>query len=89
MNKDGKKTFNFLDLLQRYYNWLFGKCFAHPKITVAVGAASIVIGAVMLAGLPQRILPVADRNQFAVEIYLPTGTDVDITAQVADKTRAW
>ena len=84
VNKDGKKTFNFLDLLQRYYNWLFGKCFAHPKITVAVGVASIVIGAVMLAGLPQRILPVADRNQFAVEIYLPTGTDVDVTAQVAD-----
>ena len=74
----------FLDLLQKHYNWLFGKCFAHPKITVAIGAASIVVGAVMLAGLPQRILPVADRNQFAVEIYLPTGTDVDVTAQVAD-----
>ena len=82
--KEGKKAFNFLKLLQRYYDWLFGKCFAHPKITVTVGAASIVIGAVMLADLPQRILPVADRNQFAVEIYLPTGTDVDITAQVAD-----
>lgn len=82
--KEGKKAFNFLELLQRYYDWLFGKCFAHPKITVTVGAASIVIGAVMLADLPQRILPVADRNQFAVEIYLPTGTDVDITAQVAD-----
>ena len=84
VNKGGKKPFNFLDLLQKHYNWLFGKCFAHPKITVAVGVASIVIGAVMLAGLPQRILPVADRNQFAVEIYLPTGTDVDVTAQVAD-----
>ena len=82
--KEGKKAFNFLELLQRYYDWLSGKCFAHPKITVTVGAASIVIGAVMLADLPQRILPVADRNQFAVEIYLPTGTDVDITAQVAD-----
>ena len=82
--KEGKKAFNFLELLQRYYDWLFGKCFAHPKITVTVGAVSIVIGAVMLAGLPQRILPVADRNQFAVEIYLPTGTDVDVTAQVAD-----
>ena len=28
--------------------------------------------------------PVADRNQFAVEIFLPTGTDVDVTAQIAD-----
>ena len=61
-----------------------GKKFAHPKITVTVGVVSIVVGAVMLTGLPQRILPVADRNQFAVEIYLPTGTDVDITAQVAN-----
>ena len=84
VNKEGKKPFNFLDLLQKHYNWLFGKCFAHPKITVTVGAASIVVGAVMLSRLPQRILPVADRNQFAVEIYLPTGTDVDVTAQVAD-----
>lgn len=82
--KDGKKPFNFLDLLQKHYNWLFGKCFAHPKITVAVGAVSIVIGGVMLSCLPQRMLPVADRNQFAVEITLPTGTDVDVTAQVAD-----
>lgn len=82
--KDGKKPFNFLDLLQKHYNWLFGKCFAHPKITVAVGVVSIVIGGVMLSCLPQRMLPVADRNQFAVEITLPTGTDVDVTAQVAD-----
>ena len=81
---EGKKPFNFLELLQKQYDWLFDKCFAHPKITVTVGVVSIVVGAVMLTGLPQRILPVADRNQFAVEIYLPTGTDVDITAQVAD-----
>ena len=82
--EEGKKPFNFLELLQKQYDWLFDKCFAHPKITVTVGVVSIVVGAVMLTGLPQRILPVADRNQFAVEIYLPTGTDVDITAQVAD-----
>ena len=80
----GKKAFSFLDLLQKYYNRLFGCCFAHPKITVAVGLVFVIIGGVMLSRLPQRILPVADRNQFAVEIYLPTGTDVDITAQVAD-----
>ena len=23
--------------------------------------------------LPQKLMPVADRNQFAIEIYLPTG----------------
>jgi multidrug efflux pump subunit AcrB len=80
----GKKAFSFLDLLQKYYNRLFGCCFAHPKITVAVGLIFVIIGGVMLSQLPQRMLPVADRNQFAVEITLPTGTDVDVTAQVAD-----
>ena len=80
----GKKAFSFLDLLQKYYNRLFGCCFAHPKITVAVGLVFVIIGGVMLSRLPQRMLPVADRNQFAVEITLPTGTDVDVTAQVAD-----
>ena len=80
----GKKAFSFLDLLQKYYNRLFGCCFAHPKITVAVGLVFVIIGGVMLSRLPQRMLPVADRNQFAVEITLPTGTDVDVTTQVAD-----
>ena len=80
----GKKAFSFLDLLQKYYNRLFGCCFAHPKITVAVGLVFVIIGGIMLSRLPQRMLPVADRNQFAVEITLPTGTDVDVTAQVAD-----
>ena len=82
--EEGKKAFSFLDLLQKYYNRLFDCCFRHPIVTVSVGVLSVVIGGWMMGRLPQQLLPAADRNQFAVEIYLPTGTDVDITAQVAD-----
>lgn len=82
--KDGRKPFSFLDALQNGYNWLFDHCFAHPKVTVGIGLASIVIGGWMMAGVPQMMLPYADRNQFAVEITLPTGTDVKRTAAVAD-----
>ena len=81
---DGKKSFSFLDALQRYYNKLLDVCFAHPKITVALGVLSVVVGAFLLGRVPQQLLPYADRNQFAVEIYLPTGTSVQRTAQVAD-----
>ena len=34
--------------------------------------------------LPQRLMPIADRNQFAVEFYLPKGTSIEQTAIVAD-----
>lgn len=82
--RDGKKSFSFLDLLQRYYNRLFDCCFSHPKITVGIGIISVVIGILLIAKLPQQLMPYADRNQFAVEIFLPTGTDVRETAEVAD-----
>ena len=82
--KDGRKAFSFLDLMQKYYNWLLDRCFAHPKITVGLGVISVALGGWMMSRLPQQLLPAADRNQFAVEIYLPTGTDVDVTTAVAD-----
>lgn len=82
--KAEKKGFSFLDLLQNYYNKLLDACFAHPYITIGTGIASIVIGVILLGNLPQKLMPTADRNQFAVEIYLPTGTAVEKTAAVAD-----
>ena len=85
MNAGGeKKKFSFLDLVQRYYDWLIGRCFAHPYITVSVGVASIVLGSVMVSLLPQKMMPTAERNQFAVEIYLPDGTSLSHTSAVAD-----
>lgn len=84
VRKNGKKPFSFLDLLQHYYNWLLDRCFAHPKVTVGIGVMSVVVGIILMGRLPQQLMPYADRNQFAVEIFLPTGTDVKGTAEVAD-----
>lgn len=82
--KAGGKSFSFLDLLQRYYNRLLDVCMAHPIYTLGIGLLSIVAGAVWLQHLPQQLMPFADRNQFAVEIFLPNGTRVEQTAEVAD-----
>lgn len=82
--KDGKRSFSFLDLLQNGYNRLLDRCFAHPYITLCTGVVSVAVGLYMMGLLPQRLLPTAERNQFAVEIYMPTGTVVEKTAQVAD-----
>ena len=79
MQTDGK-SFSFLDMLQKYYNRLIAFCFRWPKSTVAVGLLSIVVGILLIGTLPMQMMPNADRNQFAVEIYLPTGTAIERTA---------
>ena len=79
-----KKGFSFMDVLQKYYNRVLDFCFAHPYVTIGAGVASVVVGIFLMGKLPQKLMPVADRDQFAVEIYLPTGTAVEKTAIVAD-----
>lgn len=82
--KKEKKAFSFLDILQKSYDKLITACFAHPRFVIATGAASVIAGGIMMAQLPQQMLPTAERNQFVVEIYTPTGTAVEKTALVAD-----
>lgn len=81
---DGKKKFSFLDALQEGYNRLLDICFHWPKTTVGLGVFSVVAGAYLMSNLPQKLMPTADRNQFAVEITLPTETAIDKTTRVAD-----
>ena len=81
---DGKKPFNLLDVLDKYYQKLLAQCFKHPWATIGMGVASVVIGGWIFTKLPQRMMPYADRNQFAVEIYMPNGTGIERTTIVAD-----
>jgi multidrug efflux pump len=74
----------FLEVMQHYYNILINACFRHPYLTLSVGAVSVLLGGILFAHLPQKLMPRAERNQFAVEIYMPSGTAIERTAQVAD-----
>lgn len=82
-----KKHKSFLEIIQTYYNKLIEVCFNHPFVTLGVGGLSIFLGAFMFSQLPQKLMPRAERNQFAVEIYMPTGTAIERTAMVADSLR--
>lgn len=84
MKVNGEKAFSFLNVMQKWYDKLLDLCFAWPKTTLAIGIASVIAGAVMMSRLPQKMMPTAERNQFAVEIYLPSGTDIKKTTMVAD-----
>lgn len=84
LNKDGKPKFSFLSMMQKYYDKLIDAVFAHPYLTVTLGIVSVFIGILLMGILPQKMMPKAERNQFAVEIYLPTGTSLKKTAEIAD-----
>ena len=85
--KDVKQRRTPLTYLQSGYNWLLGVCFKHPKWTVALGVAVVVGGVMLLLSVEQRLMPIAERNQFAVEIYLPEGVASEQSAAVADSLR--
>ena len=79
-----KQRKSFLDIVQKYYEKLLAGCFKRPGITLTVGFLSVIAGFFIMFRLPQRLFPTAERNQFAVEFYLPAGTALQTTAKVAD-----
>lgn len=84
LNSKGKKGFNLLDSVQRGYEGLLTFVFRYPKTTIAMGLASVMGAILMMANMNVRMLPIADRDQLAVEIYLPHGTTLGQTGAVCD-----
>lgn len=78
--KSGRRT--MLDLLQGWFDRALEAAFRHPVLPVGVGLASIVAAGVVASGIPQQMFPKVDRNQFAVEVYLPNGRSLEQTDAV-------
>lgn len=81
---EGEKKTSMLDRLQKGYDRVIEACFRHKKMTMTVGLASIVAGGLLMTLIPQRLMPRAERNQFAVDVILPSGTDLHHTSAIAD-----
>lgn len=84
----GKKKFSFFVSLQKVYNKLITVCFNYPKTTIVVSIVVTLAGTLLFVTRPFKLMPIAERNQFAVEIFLPTGTSVKRTSEVADSLEA-
>ena len=80
----GERKISMLDRLQTLYDRLIEACFRHKNTTMGIGLACIAVGGVLMLCIPQRLMPRAERNQFAVDVILPSGTDLRHTAAVAD-----
>ncbi len=72
----------FLEGLQRRYDRLVEQVFRRKALAVAVAALSFVAGLAILASVPTQPFPKIERNQFAVEVTLPSGSALEATDAV-------
>ncbi|MBR2292668.1 MAG: efflux RND transporter permease subunit [Prevotella sp.] len=70
--------------VQNTYNHVLDWTFAHPWLTIGGGIGVILLSCLILPTLKIRLFPYADRDQFAVEIFLPEGKGMAETEVIAD-----
>lgn len=80
----GKKAV-FLTWLQAKYDRLIERAFLRKKTVIAIGGSSFLLGIVLLMATPQEPFPTFERNQFAIEVYLPEGTSLARTDSVISR----
>jgi multidrug efflux pump subunit AcrB/outer membrane protein TolC len=79
-----KKRKSLLDILQKWFDASLEWAFSHSKTVIFAGVASVILAVVLFKNLDQQMFPEMERNQFACEVYLPTGSSLESTAQVVD-----
>ena len=73
--------------VQRTYNHVLDFTFRRPWLTICGGIGVILLSGVIVTTLKIRQFPYADRDQFAVEIFLPDGKGLADARVVADSVR--
>jgi len=70
--------------VQNTYNHILDWTFRHPWLTIWGGVAIVLASFLIVTQLKFRSMPYADREQFAVEIFLPEGSGLAETEIIAD-----
>ena len=73
--------------VQKTYNKVLDWTFRHPWLTISCGIVVILLSSLIAPTLKIRLFPYADRDQFAVEIFLPDGKGLAETELIADSVQ--
>ena len=84
VSTDGNKLTKWV---QSTYNKVLDWTFANPWLTIGGGIAVILLSTLIAPTLKIRLFPYADRDQFAVEIFLPDGKGLAETEVIADSVQ--
>ncbi len=68
-----------LDVLQAIYDVAVEAAFKHKFVTICLAASAIIATFVIMSHIKVRMFPYIERNQFCLEVYMRTGTQLDAT----------
>lgn len=83
-----KKRKSLLDLMQTGYNSLLDWSVKHPRLTIFSSLIPIALAILLFSNVRQQFFPAAERSQFVVELWMPTGTKVEKTNEAILRVEA-
>lgn len=79
-----KQGFDILRWTQQGYERVLSWVFAHPWLSLGGAAMSVLLSILGIGTLEVRMMPKAERDQFAIEVYMPTGSTLKRTSSIVD-----
>lgn len=68
-----------LDVMQSVYDRAIASAMAHKRLTMTFGVIAVVAGLALGGITPQRFFPPAERDEFAINVWMPEGTRLQAT----------
>lgn len=86
---EGRRRRDMLDSIQHVYDKSLDWCVGHKAMTIVMGIAPLILAVLLFRfGIRQQFMPSAERNQFVMELWMPTGTQIETTEAAAGKLAA-
>jgi len=76
---------SLLDRLQDLFDKAVELCFRWPKVTITAGVVAVAIALVIAGKVDQEFFPISERNQFNMEVWLPSGSSLQQTEGAVKK----
>lgn len=76
---------NMLDRLQHVFNNGLEFSFRWPKATLGAGLFSVLLAILVASSVEQELFPTSERNQFNLEVWLPSGTSLEQTEKTVSR----
>lgn len=86
MNLEKKNKFNLVDSMQSVYEKMLSWCVTNPIKTIVLSGVSLILAILLFnIGIKEKFFPAAERVQFVIELWMPTGINLKATEQAISK----
>jgi multidrug efflux pump subunit AcrB len=83
-----RKRFDLLGAMQSAYDSAIQVAMNHKRATMAFGIIMVFAGLGLFANVRQRFFPAAERDQFVINVWMPSGTSLQQTDSVMRRIEA-